>query len=97
MSDSRRLFLLGTLLVLGSTRARAQSQPAAPPAAPPQQVLTLRVTMPTVVGYAMRLLAKDRPAPRPGGRSAPRTSNPVLVLTVPLPTFLSPAKTPAPK
>jgi uncharacterized lipoprotein YajG len=97
MSVSPRLFLLLALLLLAATSARAQTRPEpAPPAAQPapaQQVMTLRVTLPTAVGYAMRLLSKDD---KPAGKSAPRTSNPVLEFTVPLPQLLSGKKAEAP-
>jgi hypothetical protein len=79
---------LFTLLALPAAAARAQSRPE-PTAPPPQQVVTLRVTLPTAVGYAMRLLSKADKTTQPAGRRAPRTSNPVLVFTVPVPQLLS--------
>ncbi|GAB3823994.1 hypothetical protein [Hymenobacter jeollabukensis] len=96
MSFSHRLFLLFPLVALAAMPARAQTRPEPPPAAPAQQVMTLRVTLPTAVGYAMRLLSKDDNAAKPAGKTAPRTSNPVLVFTVPLPQLLSGKKAEAP-
>lgn len=100
MSVRRRiLFLTVPLLLLAAARGRAQNRPApAPPK--PQQVMTLRVTLPTAVGYAMRLFAKDDQAAKPAGPKEERTTNPVLVFTVPVPQLLGGGKTdaaPAPK
>ncbi|MCC3160691.1 hypothetical protein LJ737_25870 [Hymenobacter sp. 15J16-1T3B] len=98
MPVSFRLFLVLTLLALTATAAQAQTraEPAAAPA--PQQVMTLRVTLPTAVGYAMRLLSKDDKPADAAAKTAPRTNNPVLVFTVPLPQLLTSKKpAPAPK
>lgn len=90
MPVRRRLFLLAALLTLAAARAGAQSRPEpTPPAPKPQQVMTLRVTLPTAVGYAMRLLSKDNKADQPAGPKDVRTSNPVLVFTVPVPQLLT--------
>ncbi|OON68920.1 hypothetical protein [Hymenobacter sp. CRA2] len=81
---------------MAATGARAQTQPApAPPAAPapPPQTLTLRVTLPTVVGYAIRALAKDNKEAGTTQQKTPRTNNPVLVLTLPVPELLTSKKT----
>lgn len=98
MSVRKRLFFLTAPLLLLAAHARAQSRPEPSPEPPAksQQVLTLRVTLPTAVGYAMRLLAKDdKPAP-PTGRQEVRTNNPVLVFSVPVPQLLGGSKTDAP-
>ncbi|RTQ52088.1 hypothetical protein EJV47_03400 [Hymenobacter gummosus] len=84
--------MLLTLLTLAASSARAQGQsepPSAAPAPPTQQVMTLRVTLPTAVGYAMRLLSKDDQPAGAAEKKSPRTSNPVLVFTLPLPQLLS--------
>lgn len=93
MSVRRRILFLAILLMLAA-RAGAQHRPeAAPhpaPPAPTQQVMTLRVTLPTAVGYAMRLFSKDEQEDKAtaAAKKEERTSNPVLVFTVPVPQLL---------
>jgi hypothetical protein len=94
MSVRRQILFLSIPLLLLVTHAQAQSQPSAGPQSPPkpQQVMTLRVTLPSAVGYAMRLFTKDDKADQPAGRKEERTSNPVLVFTVPVPQLLGGSK-----
>jgi len=97
----RRLLLLLLLLWLMPGRAQAQGQP--PPAPPPEQ-LVVRVELPSLVGtvadYASLLFSKEKNKLKGlTTKGKPLTSNPVLVLTVPVPKFLTgssekPAKSP---
>lgn len=89
-------FILLSALLLGAVPVLAQTRPEpTPPSAPAdQQVLTVRVTLPTVVGYAIRLFTKEEDGEKPA-KPKPKdlpTSNPVLTLTVPLPQLLSSRK-----
>ncbi|GGG53322.1 hypothetical protein GCM10011378_31990 [Hymenobacter glacieicola] len=79
------------MLLLGAGSSWAQSRPPEPvPAGSAQKELTVRVTLPTVVGvigeYAGILSSREKGKLKTlTTRGQPRTSNPVLVLTIPLP------------
>lgn len=81
-----KLFLLLSVLLLSARSSMAQSQPT--PA--PQKELTVQVTLPTVVGligeYAGILSSKEKGKLKTlRKQSRTTTSNPVLILTIPLP------------
>lgn len=76
------LFFL--LLLLAAQPGYSQNKPAAPP---PRKVLTVRLTLPTVVGKVGEM-AGWIPRAAPDKKNSP-TSNPVVTLAVPLPRFLS--------
>ena len=103
MPFRKRAFLPLLLLALAAPRAHAQTRPPAPkPAAPPPQQLVVRVELPSVVGavakFAGGLFSKKEKERLPELKTAvdeDRTSNPVLVLRLPVPRFLNPDK-PAP-
>lgn len=85
-----RLFLLLGLLLLSAGRSVAQSRPTPAPAPPPQKALTVHLTLPTVVGligeYAGILSSKDKGKLKTlTKQQRTTTSNPVLILTIPLP------------
>ena len=75
-------WLLLLLLLVGAYSSHAQTKPA-----PPPKVLTVRVTLPTVLGKLAEvtgLLPSTRKA-----KAQTSTDNPVVTLAVPLPRFLS--------
>lgn len=83
-----RLFLLLGLLLLSAGRGAAQSRPAPAPAS--QKELTVHLTLPTVVGligeYAGILSSREKGRLKTlRKQSRTTTSNPVLILTIPLP------------
>ncbi|GAB2775757.1 hypothetical protein HNQ93_002052 [Hymenobacter luteus] len=89
MSGARLLLLL-SLLLLSAGRSAAQTRPDPAVPATPQKELTVHLTLPTVVGligeYAGILTSKEKGKLKTlskQGRST--TSNPVLILTIPLP------------
>lgn len=89
------LLLAGFLLVASGSWAQSTPRPAVPPEEP--QELVVRVTVPTALAtlsdYATTLFSRQKgklkalTAPRPL-----RTSNPVVVFTVPLPKGWGPKK-----
>ncbi|UPL49815.1 hypothetical protein [Hymenobacter sublimis] len=84
-------FLLACILLLSAGNSWAQSRPPEPlPASSTQKELTVRVTLPTVVGvigeYAGILSSREKGKLKTlATPSKARTSNPVLILTIPLP------------
>ncbi|RSK36020.1 hypothetical protein [Hymenobacter metallilatus] len=80
------------VLLLAARPSRAQTKPAPPP---PQKVLTVRVTLPTVLGKLGEVTGL-LPNPRKA-KAQTSTDNPVVTLAVPLPRFLSGATNPPPE
>lgn len=74
------------VLLLSGTPGYGQT-PAPPKTPPPQKVLTVRVTLPTVLGK-LGELAGVLPRTTKASRQT-STDNPVVTLAVPLPRFLS--------
>ncbi|RSK48416.1 hypothetical protein [Hymenobacter rigui] len=72
------------LLLLSASPGYAQTKPATPP---PQKVVQVRVTLPTVLGK-LGEVAGLLPSPRKD-KNQTSTDNPVVTLTLPLPRFLS--------
>ena len=106
MPFRKQAFLLPLLLALAAPRGHAQTRPPAPkPAAPPPpQQLVVRVELPSVVGavakFAGGLFSKKEKERLPELKTAAdedRTSNPVLVLRLPVPRLLSTDKPAPPK
>jgi len=95
MALSKPALLLTALLL--STEGWAQAPPGSTPPAAPEQQLTVRVTVPTIVGvvsdYARILLSRDKDKLKTlTGKRESRTSNPVIVLTITLPPGISTKK-----
>lgn len=97
-----RFYPLAFLLVFSTLKSQAQARTTASPATP-QKELVVRVTLPTVVGvlgeYAGILRSKEKGKLKSlTGPDRPRsTSNPVLILSIPLPKLLADRKeNPAP-
>ena len=89
MQPRRLLLLLIWGLLLSSVAARAQNTPPPPPAPKPvQKVLKVQLVLPTVVGRLGEmtgvLVSRDKKSP-----NRTPTGNPVLLLSIPLPKFLS--------
>lgn len=89
MSSAKLLIGVMLLLLLTVVSSQAQTPRSEPPAAPRQQ-LTVRIVLPTTVGligeYADILLSKDEDKLKKlTTRRRPRTSNPTLTFSVPLP------------
>jgi len=87
---SARLLITCILLLLFVVSSSAQTPTSVPPAAEPQQQLTVRLVLPTTVGligdYAGIILSKDDDKlKRLTTRRRPRTSNPTLTFSVPIP------------
>lgn len=101
MPVRRILILLTALLWLTVGRAQAQTRPAATPPEPPPEQLVVRVELPSIVGtvadYASLLFSKEKGKLKGlTNRGKPRTSNPVVVFSVPVPKVLT-GKKPAPE
>jgi hypothetical protein len=79
------------LLLLAARPGYSQNKPAALPS---RKVLTVRLTLPTVVGK-LGEMAGWIPRAAPSEKNSP-TRNPVVTLAVPLPRFLS-SSAPAPR
>ncbi|MBX0292157.1 hypothetical protein K3G63_17040 [Hymenobacter sp. HSC-4F20] len=92
-----RFYPLAFLLVLTALRSQAQTRTTTSPASP-QKELVVRVTLPTVVGllgeYTGILRSKEKGKLKTlTGPNRPRsTSNPVLILSIPLPKLLADRK-----
>lgn len=96
MPGFKHALLLFFLLLLAGSGWAQSTPPAAPPRRPRQ--LTVRLTLPTAVGAVGEFVGvlKTTEKSRLRRLTTARTSNPVLVLTVPLPRWLDkePSSTP---
>ncbi|UYZ63811.1 hypothetical protein [Hymenobacter weizhouensis] len=81
------LLFVSTLLL---TAARGQAQSTSAPPGRASRQLTVRLTLPTAVGAVGEFmgLLKSSEKSRPQQPNTPRTSNPVVVITMPLPRWL---------
>jgi hypothetical protein len=88
--SSAKLLILCLALLLPTAHARAQTPTSVRPTTSPNQELTVRVVLPTTVGligdYAEILFSKeDDKLKKLTTRRRPRTSNPTLVFSMPIP------------
>lgn len=86
MPRFHRIWLALPVLLLAGTPGYGQT-PAPPKTPPPQKVLTVHLTLPTVLGK-LGELAGVVPRTTKASRQT-STDNPVVTLSVPLPRFLS--------
>jgi len=84
MPRSYCIWLTLALLLIGLP---GHSQALEPPQTPPQKVLTVHLTLPTVLGKLGELAGVLPRTPKNSRQTS--TDNPVVTLAVPLPRFLS--------